>query len=33
MKKKNVSRQVIFFLCCIVLCLIVAICFALKPQM
>lgn len=32
MKKKTISWQAVFFLVCIALCLIVAICFALKPQ-
>jgi len=32
MNKKPVSRQAIFFLACIVLCLIIAICFAVAPQ-
>lgn len=33
MNKKKLPRQAVIFIACIVLCLVVAICFALKPQM
>lgn len=32
MRKKPLSKQVIFFLACIIFCLIVAVWFALRPQ-
>lgn len=32
MKKKPVSRQAIFFIVCIAICIVVAVCFALAPQ-